>query len=372
MLWYPVKQYGDFRLKLQFREGRTDGGSSNGGVFLRFPDARVPAAQRPDACARTGSAATQEAWVAIYCGHEFQLFDGIEPNSEPQKTGSVYNFDPNDINQIGQPKETGEWEDYEVEAVGQTFKIYRNGDADQQVRSTRRARPRAAAATPTRASASSRVATSASRTTAEPTRRSTATSAWRTSTPGATAPTRPGCSRSRATVSTRSSSARSTRPATSRSASRTTFEIGGLAPPTVERDAAAVAADRRRSSADDRHARVLPARHAAVRISRARFARRGLSVPVTCTGAMTGSATLTVSASDARQAQAEPPHDRRRRRALLGRAHGADHAQAVQGAGAAARAQGRSEEREADPVGADARLGQARHDRDADDHAQRR
>ena len=47
MLWYPVKQYGDFRIKLQFREGRadTDQGSSNGGVFLRFPDPRVPTAQ---------------------------------------------------------------------------------------------------------------------------------------------------------------------------------------------------------------------------------------------------------------------------------------------------------------------------------------
>ena len=101
MLWYPVKQFGDFRVKLQFREGRTDGGSSNGGVFLRFPDPRVPLAQRPDACSSTGSAATDQAWVAIYCGHEFQMFDGIEPDSEPQKTGSVYNFQPNTIDKIG-------------------------------------------------------------------------------------------------------------------------------------------------------------------------------------------------------------------------------------------------------------------------------
>ncbi len=128
MLWYPVKQFGDFRVKLQFREGRTDGGSSNGGVFLRFPDPRVPLAQRPDSCSKQGSAATDPAWVAIYCGHEFQMFDGIEPNSEPQKTGSVYNFQPNTIDKIGEAKPKGEWEDYEIEAVGQTFKIYRNGD----------------------------------------------------------------------------------------------------------------------------------------------------------------------------------------------------------------------------------------------------
>ena len=107
MLWYPVKQFGDFRVKLQFREGRTDGGSSNGGVFLRFPDPRVPLAQRPDSCSRQGSAATDQAWVAIYCGHEFQMFDGIEPNSEPQKTGSVYNFQPNTIDKIGEAEAQG-------------------------------------------------------------------------------------------------------------------------------------------------------------------------------------------------------------------------------------------------------------------------
>jgi hypothetical protein len=37
MLWYPVKTYGDFKLKFQFREGRTDGDFSNGGAFVRFP-----------------------------------------------------------------------------------------------------------------------------------------------------------------------------------------------------------------------------------------------------------------------------------------------------------------------------------------------
>ncbi len=107
MLWYPVKQFGDFRVKLQFREGRTDGGSSNGGVFLRFPDPRVPLAQRPDSCARHGQRRDDQAWVAIYCGHEFQMFDGIEPNSEPQKTGSVYNFQPNTIDKIGEAEAQG-------------------------------------------------------------------------------------------------------------------------------------------------------------------------------------------------------------------------------------------------------------------------
>ena len=124
MLWYPVKQYGDFSLKFQFREGRTDGGSSNGGAFVRFPDPRVPVGQRPDPCAKTGSAADDEAWVAIYCGHEIQLYDG--PSGEVQKTGSIYNFDPVGIDEIGEPREG--WNDYEIEVVGQHYRVFRNGE----------------------------------------------------------------------------------------------------------------------------------------------------------------------------------------------------------------------------------------------------
>jgi glucose/arabinose dehydrogenase/type 1 glutamine amidotransferase len=126
MLWYPVKQYGDFKLKFQFREGRTDGGLSNGGAFVRFPDPRTPLDQRTDACAKTGNAATDQAWVAIYCGHEIQLYDGT--GAESQKTGSIYNFDPNDITKIGKPSPVGQWNDYEIEVVGQHYTIRRNGD----------------------------------------------------------------------------------------------------------------------------------------------------------------------------------------------------------------------------------------------------
>jgi|GEM_PF-763677 len=123
MHWFP-KPYGDFRLKLQFREGRADG-FSNGGVFVRFPDPT----QRPrvDECAKSGAAADDDAWAAIYCGHEIQLYDNPQ-GSEGQKTGSVYNFDLNPHSNIGEPKERGEWEDYEIEVVGQKYTIKRNGE----------------------------------------------------------------------------------------------------------------------------------------------------------------------------------------------------------------------------------------------------
>jgi PKD repeat protein/type 1 glutamine amidotransferase/glucose/arabinose dehydrogenase len=126
MLWYPVKPFGDFRVKLEFREGRTDGGHSNGGVFVRFPDPRIPLAERKDQCARTGAAATSPAWVAIFCGHEIQLYDG--QGGETRKTGSVYTFDNNTIDQIGDPRPLGEWNDYEIEVRGQTYRIFRNGE----------------------------------------------------------------------------------------------------------------------------------------------------------------------------------------------------------------------------------------------------
>ena len=125
MLWYPVEEYGDFRLKLQFREARTDGGHSNSGVFVRFPDPRTPLAERPEgSCGTFGPARTSPAWVAIYCGHEIQIYDG--PTGEPQKTGSIYNFDPIGLDQA-QPAPVGTWNDYEIKVVGQHYTITRNG-----------------------------------------------------------------------------------------------------------------------------------------------------------------------------------------------------------------------------------------------------
>jgi PKD repeat protein/glucose/arabinose dehydrogenase/type 1 glutamine amidotransferase len=123
MLWYP-RPYGDYKLKLQFREGRTDNGFSNGGVFIRFPDPLQN--PRVDACAKVGAAATDPAWVAIFCGHEIQLYDGTD--GETRKTGSIYTFDNNDIDEIGPKKDRGQWEDYEIQVVGQHYTISRNGE----------------------------------------------------------------------------------------------------------------------------------------------------------------------------------------------------------------------------------------------------
>ena len=140
MLWWPEDEFGDFSLKLQYKEARTDGGWSNGGVFVRFPDPRIALSERPQTysytfggqtytgthCSRQGSAATDMAWVAINCGHEIQVNDN-PGGSEPQKTGSIYNFRPNDI-AAAQPGPRDDWTNYEVRVEGQRFTIIREGE----------------------------------------------------------------------------------------------------------------------------------------------------------------------------------------------------------------------------------------------------
>ncbi|WP_184808655.1 ThuA domain-containing protein [Actinophytocola algeriensis] len=125
MLWYSKNSFKDFSLKLQFKDIAPEGFRANTGVFVRFPDLRTPLEQRPPgSCGTVGAARTSQAWVAIYCGHEIQIYDG--ETGEPQKTGSVYNFDPNSLAGAGAtPK--NQWNDYEIKVVGQHYTIIRNG-----------------------------------------------------------------------------------------------------------------------------------------------------------------------------------------------------------------------------------------------------
>ncbi|SCG68947.1 ThuA domain-containing protein [Micromonospora inositola] len=125
MLWYAKDEFADFSLRMKFRDVSAAGVNANSGVFTRFPDPRTPVDQRPaGSCGTVGSARTSQAWVAIYCGHEIQIYDGS--TGEPQKTGSIYNFDPIGLDQAGvTPK--AQWNDYEVRVVGQHYTIIRNG-----------------------------------------------------------------------------------------------------------------------------------------------------------------------------------------------------------------------------------------------------
>ncbi|MEU8701959.1 family 16 glycoside hydrolase [Streptomyces sp. NPDC048680] len=112
MLWFPGRQYGDFSLKLQWRDDAPGTGNANGGVFVRFPNVHDnPEESNPE-------------WVAIKYGHEIQIND--RPDGDMYKTGSVYGFDRVGLGGAGvTPK--GTWNDYEIRVVDQHYSIYRNG-----------------------------------------------------------------------------------------------------------------------------------------------------------------------------------------------------------------------------------------------------
>ncbi|GAB2584993.1 hypothetical protein GCM10027168_17240 [Streptomyces capparidis] len=112
MLWYPVRAYGDFSLKLQFRDEAPGEGRANSGVFVRFPGVHGhPEESRPE-------------WVAIKYGHEVQILD--RPDGDAYKTGSVYGFSRVGLDGAGvTPK--GAWNTYEVRVIGQRYSVYRNG-----------------------------------------------------------------------------------------------------------------------------------------------------------------------------------------------------------------------------------------------------
>ena len=103
--------------------------------------------------------------MAIYCGHEIQVNDNQA--SEPQKTGSIYNFSPLNATQAKvQPR--GTWVDYEIKVVGQTYTIIRNGEVLQTFENTP-GKQSSRSGIRRRPIASSRAATSVCRTTPTPT-----------------------------------------------------------------------------------------------------------------------------------------------------------------------------------------------------------
>ncbi|HEY8981094.1 MAG TPA: family 16 glycoside hydrolase [Streptomyces sp.] len=112
MLWFPQRTYGDFSLRLQWRDDAPGTGNANSGVFVRFPWVHDhPEEPRPE-------------WAAIKFGHEVQVFDS--PAGDMYKTGSVYGFDR--VGLAGaQVTQKGTWNDYEIRVVDQHYSVFRNG-----------------------------------------------------------------------------------------------------------------------------------------------------------------------------------------------------------------------------------------------------
>ncbi len=111
--WYSGRDYENFSLRLQWQV--TDA-SNNSGVFVRFPDPG------------------DDPWIAVNEGYEIQICDTAQ---DKHNTGSVYNFQgPSSV----PTRPVGEWNDYEITVVGQSYTIRVNGTVVNQFEGERSAR----------------------------------------------------------------------------------------------------------------------------------------------------------------------------------------------------------------------------------------
>ena len=105
LLWYTKKEFGDFILKVDWKVLHF---SDNSGVFVRFPDPG------------------NDPWSAVNNGYEVQIDDvGAPDGNMIRKTGAIFDFAaPTKV--ASNP--VGDWNFYEIHAVGQAYRVILNGD----------------------------------------------------------------------------------------------------------------------------------------------------------------------------------------------------------------------------------------------------
>jgi hypothetical protein len=126
VLWYAARPYGDFSLKLQFRDDAPESGQrANSGVQVRFPAPHPPVPGCPTTF--NGQEQNNAAWIAVNCGHEIQINDSPDGQPfDPRKTGSIYGFADLD-SAHSHPTAKGVWNDLEITVEGQHYTVVRNG-----------------------------------------------------------------------------------------------------------------------------------------------------------------------------------------------------------------------------------------------------
>ena len=126
VLWYAARPYGDFSLKLQFRDDAPEAGArANSGVQVRFPAPNPPVPGCP--MTFNGNLITDAgapAWIAVNCGHEIQINDNT--GGDPRKTGSIYGFKDLD-GAASRPVPKGVWSELEIRVEKQRYRVYRDG-----------------------------------------------------------------------------------------------------------------------------------------------------------------------------------------------------------------------------------------------------
>jgi hypothetical protein len=126
VLWYAARPYGDFSLKLEFRDDAPEAGArANSGIQVRFPAPHPPVPGCP--MTFNGNPITDAgapAWIAVNCGHEVQINDN--PTGDPRKTGSIYGFKDLDI-AGARPVPKGVWSELEIRVEKQHYTVVRDG-----------------------------------------------------------------------------------------------------------------------------------------------------------------------------------------------------------------------------------------------------
>ncbi|RKR86244.1 type 1 glutamine amidotransferase [Micromonospora pisi] len=114
LLWYPVRTFANYSLKLDWMMP----GDDNGGVFIGFPDPQG------------------DPWQPVDAGHEIQI-DATD--ADPSRTtGSVYSLQaPDTAARAAALNPPGSWNTYEIGVHGQRVEIWLNGVKINDYTSTR-------------------------------------------------------------------------------------------------------------------------------------------------------------------------------------------------------------------------------------------
>jgi hypothetical protein len=102
--WYNGRVFTNFVAR---GEWRFENRESDSGVFVRFPDPG------------------QDPWNAIKQGHELELGDDPAGKEATWRTGAMYPFQP-PTHVPTRP--VGQWNTYELIAIGQTYLVRINGE----------------------------------------------------------------------------------------------------------------------------------------------------------------------------------------------------------------------------------------------------
>ncbi|GHJ49552.1 hypothetical protein Cs7R123_68940 [Catellatospora sp. TT07R-123] len=114
LLWYPVRTFSDYSLKLDWMMP----GDDNGGVFIGFPDPQG------------------DPWNPVNLGHEIQI-DATDADVT-RTTGSVYSLKaPDTTARAAALNPPGQWNTYEIGLHGQRVEIWLNGVKINDYTSTR-------------------------------------------------------------------------------------------------------------------------------------------------------------------------------------------------------------------------------------------